>query len=51
MQAKVHAASKDWDALLSIALEKKSPVGCEPCITLAKDHGAPDIVTARYRTF
>jgi hypothetical protein len=49
MQAKVHAAAKDWDALLSMALEKKSPVNFEPCINLVKDHGAPDVVTARYR--
>lgn len=37
----------NWDALEDFAAERKSPVGWEPFLDLAKKHGAPREVQAR----
>lgn len=46
LQARTHAAAKDWESLVAMA-EKKSPVGLEPLIGICKEHDAPQTATAR----
>ena len=47
VQMKTLAAAKDWDGLEAFAREKKSPIGIEPFIAAAKQHGAPDATVSR----
>lgn len=51
LQAKTYAAAKDWDSLLAMASERKSPVGIDLYIALGKESGAPDNIMARFSTF
>lgn len=44
---KTLAAAKDWEGLEAFAREKKSPIGIEPFIAAAKQHGAPDATVSR----
>lgn len=48
--AKIRAlsAARSWDGLDAFAAEKKSPIGYEPFLEVAKKFGAPREVQARY---
>ena len=51
MQLKTLAAAKDWEGLEVFAREKKSPIGIEPFVAAAKQHGAPDATVSRSAPF
>lgn len=43
----VLAEARDWDGLEAFAAERKSPIGWEPFLELARKHGAPRDAQAR----
>ncbi|KAK9907253.1 hypothetical protein WJX75_000093 [Coccomyxa subellipsoidea] len=47
LKLKTLAAAKDWEGLEVFAREKKSPIGIEPFVAAAKQHGAPDATVSR----
>ncbi len=47
VQIRALAEARSWDALDAFAGEKKSPIGYEPFLEVAKRFGAPREVQAR----